>query len=86
MCEKYTNERKKTSYTVYRLIIFNREKNYRPLKIFDPVHKTSCVVHLDSVMGCNFSRFMRLSKANLQEVKQTIFIRLDEFVAPPQTR
>lgn len=49
---------KKTSYTVYRLIIFNREKkNYRPLKIFDPVHKTSCVVHLDSVMGMQYMQF-----------------------------
>lgn len=57
MCEKYTNERKKSSCTVYRLIIFNREKNYRPLKIFDPVHKTSCVVHLDSVMGMQYMQF-----------------------------
>lgn len=51
MCEKYTNERKKPSYTVYRLIIFNREKNYRPLKIFDPVHKTS------RVMGMQYMQF-----------------------------
>lgn len=53
MCEKYT----KRYHAVYRLIIFNREKNYRPLKIFDPVHKTSCVVHLDSVMGMQYMQF-----------------------------
>lgn len=54
MCEKYT----KRYHAVYRLIIFNREKkNYRPLKFFDPVHKTSCVVHLDSVMGMQYMQF-----------------------------
>lgn len=25
--------------------------------MFDPVHKTSCVVHLDSVMGMQYMQF-----------------------------
>lgn len=51
MCEKYINERKKIFYIVYCLIIFNREKNYWFLKIFDLVYKMFCVVYFDSVMG-----------------------------------
>lgn len=58
MCEKYTNERKKTLlYCISFNYIQQRKKNYRPLKIFDPVHKTSCVVHLDSVMGMQYMQF-----------------------------
>lgn len=47
----YKWKKKKFFYIVYCLIIFNREKNYWFLKIFDLVYKMFCVVYFDSVMG-----------------------------------
>lgn len=58
MCEKYTNERKKNLlYCISFNYIQQRKKIIDLWKIFDPVHKTSCVVHLDSVMGMQCMQF-----------------------------
>lgn len=57
MCEKYTNERKKTLLYCISFNYIQQRKKLSTSENFDPVHKTSCVVHLDSVMGMQYMQF-----------------------------